>query len=167
MTNAENALRCKVIDQVKRFCGEVGVDVQLKQNAFQEISSQLDDVHTWEAIVLGWGSGVPPDPLNGKNIHLSSGRLHVHYPAQEKPFQAWEAAGDAVLEAMSGLPVEADRRRWWKIFMEIQALQQSTIYLYSPNEYAATRKRVGNVRAALLRPQTWWNFDELWARDGK
>lgn len=167
MTNAENALRCKVIDQVKRFCAVVGVDVQLRQVAFQEISSQLDDVHTWEAIVLGWASGVPPDPLNGKNIHLSSGRLHVHYPMQEKPFREWEAATDAVIGQMSQLTSEAERKSWWKVFLEINALQQSTIFLYSPNEYAATRKRVGNVRPSLLRPQTWWNFDELWARDGK
>ncbi len=167
MTNSENALRCKVIDQIKRFCAAVGVDVQLQQNAFQEISSQLDDVHTWEAIVLGWASGVPPDPLNGKNIHLSSGRLHVHYPGQKKPFQPWEAAADSILDVMSGLPVESERRPWWRVFLEIQAQQQATVYLYSPNEYAASTKRVGNVRAALLRPSTWWNFDELFVRDGK
>lgn len=167
MTNAENALRCKVIDQIKRFCGEVGVDVQLQQVAFQLISSQLDDIHTWEAIVLGWASGVPPDPLNGKNIHLSSGRLHVWYPQQEKPFTASEASGDAILEQMSGLPDARERRRWWRLFLEMNALEQRTIYIYSPNEYAASKLRVGNVRPSLLRPQTWWNFEELYSVDGE
>ena len=166
-TNVENAIRIKVIAQIKDFLAAVGVEVQLKPAAFQEISKQLDDVHEWEAMVLGWGSAVPPDPLNGKNIHLSSGRLHVWYPQQPKPFRDWEQAADSIISMMDRNPDPAARRPLWKLFIELQAQQQPTVYLYAANEYAASKSRIRNMRASLLRPSTWWNYEELWTEDGK
>ncbi|MCE9636366.1 MAG: ABC transporter substrate-binding protein [Planctomycetes bacterium] len=167
MTNVENPIRIKVIAQLKDFLAAVGVEAQLKPAAFQEISKQLDDVHQWEAMVLGWGSAVPPDPLNGKNIHLSSGRLHVWYPQQPKPFRDWETAADSIISMLDRNPDPEARRPLWALYLQLQANQQSTIYLYAPNEYAASRSRIHNRRPSLLRPSTWWNFEELWTVDGK
>jgi peptide/nickel transport system substrate-binding protein len=166
-TNVENPIRIKVIAQLKDFLAAVGVEAQLRPAQFQEISSQLDDIHQWEAMVLGWGSAVPPDPLNGKNIHLSSARLHVWYPQQPKPFADWEQACDSVISMMDRNPEVELRRPLWAIFLAIQAYQQPTIYLYAPNEYAASRNRIRNLRPSLLRPSTWWNYEELWTEDGE
>lgn len=167
MTNVENEARIKVIGQIKSDLARVGVEVVLRPVSFQELSSQLDDVHKWESLVLGWGSGVPPDPLNGKNIILSSGRLHCWYPQQTAPFTEWEKACDAVVAEMDREPDVEKRRPLWAKFLELQAQEQPIVYLYTSKSYAASKKRVGNVQAALLRPSTWWNYEELWVRDGK
>lgn len=167
MTNVENDTRVKVIAQIKNDWAAVGVEGVLHPVNFNELVSQLEDGHKWESIVLGWGSGVPPDPLNGKNIILSSARLHVWYPQQEKPCNEWEAACDAIVNEMSSEIDEGKRRLLWAKFLEKQAEEQPIIYLYASNAYAASKPRVKNMRASVLRPSTNWNVEELWLDDGK
>jgi len=167
MTNVENDTRVKVIAALKDDLAKVGIDVVLRPVSFQEISRQLDDVHQFESILLGWGSGVPPDPLNGKNIDLSSGRLHAWYPQQPEPATPWEKHCDDLIAQMDSKPEVADRKPLWAEFLKTHAEEQPLIYLYAANTYAASKKRVRNMRASLLRPSTWWNVDELWLADGK
>ena len=107
-------------------------------------------------------SAVPPDPLFGKNIHLSSGRLHVWYPAQEKPANAWEEKGDAILDKMASLPNADDRVPLWAEYLKHHAEGLPILYLYSQNAYAASKPRVRNLKPSVLRPQTWHNIEELW-----
>ena len=145
----------------------MGVEGVLRPVNFNELVAQLEDGHKWESIVLGWGSGVPPDPLNGKNIILSSARLHVWYPQQEKPCNEWEAACDAIVNEMSQELDEGKRRAHWAKFLEMQAEEQPIIYLYASNAYAASKPRVKNMRASVLRPSTNWNIEELWLDDAK
>lgn len=166
-TNVENEPRINTCARIKDDCGKVGIEVVLRPVSFQELITQLQDVHKWEAIVLGWASGVPPDPLNGKNILLSSGRLHAWYPRQPEPFTEWEKAGDAIVKRMDSEPDAAKRKPMWGEFLRLHAEEQPIVYLYAGNSYAATKTRVRNVRASLLRPSTWWNIEELWLEDGK
>lgn len=166
-TNVENEPRINTCGRIKDDCAKVGVEVLLRPVSFQELITQLQDVHKWEAMVMGWASGVPPDPLNGKNIHLTSGRLHAWYPMQPEPFADWEKRCDEIVEQMDREPDVEKRKPLWAKYLEIHAEEQPMIYLYSGNSYAATKTRLKNVRASLLRPSTWWNFEELWLEDGK
>src|SRR5204863_8191600 len=97
-------------------------------------------------MLLGWGSGVPPDPLNGKNILLSSGRQHVWYPAQPQPANEWEAENDKLIAAMSGEVDDKKRVPLWHTFLERMAQEQPIIYLFAQNAYAGATKRVMNVK---------------------
>lgn len=165
MTNVENPVRVRILSQLKADWSKVGVDVDLRPVTFNELVHELEDGHHWEGMLLGWGSGVPPDPLNGKNIHLSSGRLHVWYPMQEEPADDWERRGDAILAKMDATPDEEARRAIWADYLRLHAEWMPMLYLYAPNEYAATKPRVKNLRPSLLRPQTWYNLSELWVDD--
>lgn len=167
MTNVENNMRVKSIEQLKQDWAKVGVSVVARPVNFNELVTQLEDGHRWDAILLGWGSGVPPDPLNGKNILLSSGRLHFWHPQQAKPDQPWEAEVDALVERMTGLFEEKDRVPLWHQVLEIHAQQQPQMYLYAQNGYAAWKNRVKNVRCSVLRPMATYNAEELWLEDGK
>lgn len=167
MTNVENDTRIKVIAQIKNDWAAVGVEGLMRPVNFNELVSQLEDGHKWECIMLGWGSGVPPDPLNAKNIIHSSARLHVWYPQQPAPANAWEAQCDAIVEAMSQEIDEGKRKAHWAKFLELHAQDQPMIYLYASNAYAASKTRVKNMRASVLRPSTNWNIEELWVEDGK
>ena len=162
MTNVENPMRVAIIGQIRADWAAVGIDARTQPVNFQELVSQLMDGHDWDVILLGWGAGVPPDPLNGKNILLSSGRLHVWRPQQETPADAWEATGDRLINDMDREPDAKKRYELWKLYVAHETSSQPIVYLFSSNAYAATKKRVRNLRPSVLRPQTWWNVDELW-----
>jgi peptide/nickel transport system substrate-binding protein len=152
---------------LKQDWAKVGVAVVSRPVNFNELVTQLEDGHRWDAILLGWGSGVPPDPLNGKNIILSSGRLHCWHPQQASPDQPWEAEVDAIVATMSGLFEEKERIPLWHKVLEIHAQQQPQMYLYAQNGYAVWKSRVKNVRCSILRPMATYNAEELWVEDGK
>jgi peptide/nickel transport system substrate-binding protein len=167
MTNVENDTRVKIIGQLKNDWAAVGVEAVLLPRDFNSVTNAMDSTHKWEAIMLGWGSGVPPDPLNGKNILLSSGRLHNWYPQQPKPCNEFEAKCDAIIGTMSQELDVPKRVAMWAQLLELHAQEQPIIYLYANNTYAASKKRVMNSHPSILRPETWWNVDELWLEDGK
>ena len=79
---------------------KVGIQVNFKPIIFNDLVTSLRDSHRWDMILLGWGSGVPPDPANGKNITLSSGRLHAWNPQQPKPATPWESRIDSLMAMM-------------------------------------------------------------------
>lgn len=166
-TNVENNLRMQAMNQVKADWAAVGVALNTAPVGFNDLVNQLQDNHRWEAIVLGWASGVPPDPLQGANIHKSSGRLHCWYPQQPEPANAWEVENDRIFTAMQGEPDEAKRKPLWAQYLEHEAQGQNQIYLFAQNAYAAAKKRVKGIRASVLRPMTWFNSEELWLEDGK
>ena len=63
------------------------------------------------------------------------------------------------------MDLEPDREKRyeiWKRYVAHETAAQPIVYLFSSNAYAATKARVRNVRPSVLRPQTWWNADELW-----
>jgi peptide/nickel transport system substrate-binding protein len=161
-TNVENTTRVEILSQLKADWTAIGVEANVRPLTFQELVHELEDGHGWEVMLLGWGSAVPPDPLFGKNIHLSSGRLHVWYPAQEEPANEWEREADAILEKMAGLPDAADRKPLWAQYLKHHAEGLPILYLYSQNAYAASKPHVRNLKPSVLRPQTWHNIEELW-----
>ncbi len=161
-TNVENNTRVQILNQLKADWTAIGVEASTRPLTFQELVHELEDGHGWEAMLLGWGSAVPPDPLFGKNIHLSSGRLHVWYPAQAEPVNEWERQADAILEKMAGLPDAADRKPLWAQYLAHFAGGLPMLYLFSQNAYAASVPRVRNLQPSVLRPQTWHNIEELW-----
>ena len=76
-TNVENNLRTQVGNLISKDLLNLGLEVDFKAIAFNDLVTSLRDSHKWDMILLGWGSGIPPDPANGNNITLSSGRLYA------------------------------------------------------------------------------------------
>ena len=163
-TNVENTMRIKVLSQLKADWTAVGVETSVRPLTFNELVHELQDGHRWDTILLGWGSAVPPDPLYGKNIHLSSGRLHAWYPAQETPANEWERVGDALLDEMAGLPDAADRVPIWAKYLKHHAEGLPILYLFTQNAYAASKPDVMNVAPSILPPNTWHNIEDLWLK---
>ncbi len=165
-TNVENPTRVKVLGQLKADWAAVGIEANTKPVNFQELVHELEDGHGWEVMLLGWGSAVPPDPLYGKNIHLSKGRLHVWYPMQPEPANEWERIADALLDEMAGQPLDEKRAPIWKKYLDHHAAGLPILYLYSANAYAASKPTLRNLKPSLLRPNTWHNVEEIWI-DGR
>ena len=164
-TNVENNLRQQVGNLLSKNLISAGLDVNFKPIIFNDLVTSLRDSHKWDMILLGWGSGVPPDPANGKNITLSSGRLHAWYPQQPEPATEWEARVD---ELMAMMDEELDNKVRKKYYDEVQELIGQNIpmiYLIAANSYAAVQKdRLGNLWPSLLRPMLTWNIETIWKK---
>ena len=160
-TNLDNLPRQQIGTLIKEMWRKVGVKVAFKPIAFNDLVTSLQDSHRWDVIILGWGSGVPPDPANGKNITTSSGRLHAWHPQQKTPATEWEARVDELMGMMDQELKYETRKKYNDEIQELIARECPIVYMVSPNAYAAAKPTVGNVWPSVLRPQTTWNLESL------
>ena len=164
-TNVENNTRLQMCNLIKNDLAKVGIEVNFKALDFNGLVTRLRDSHEWDMILLGWGSGVPADPSNSKNINRSSGRLHVWYPGQPQPSPIeWERRVDVLV---GRLDRELDPVKRKAISDEIQievSKQIPILYLVAANQYALAKGSVGNLWPSLLRPTVTWNIEELYRK---
>ena len=164
-TNVESNLRQQLGALIQKDFRAVGVELHLKPVTFNDLSTSLRDSHRWESMILGWGSGVPPDPANSKHILLSHGRLHVWYPQQPAPQTAWEARVDELVGRMDQELDPIARKRMSDEILELTAEHAPLFYLAAGNAYAMAKPGLGNLWPSVLRPELSWNLDELYWRD--
>lgn len=162
-TNVENNLRQQVGNLISKDLGNLGLEINFKPIVFNDLVTSLRDSHKWDMILLGWGSGVPPDPANGKNITLSSGRLHAWYPQQPEPATEWEARIDQLMTMMDEELDDKVRKKYYDEVQELIGQNIPILYLIAANSYGAAQEgRIGNLWPSLLRPQMTWNLESLW-----
>jgi len=164
-TNVENNTRLQICNLLKNDLARVGIEVNFKAIDFNGLVTRLRDSHEWDMILLGWGSGVPADPSNSKNINRTSGRLHVWYPGQPQPSPIeWEREVDKLV---GRLDRELDPAVRKEISDQIQIAVSRHIpilYLVASNQYSLGKKSIGNLWPSLLRPSVTWNIQELYRK---
>lgn len=160
-TNTENSTRVQTITMLQKDLADVGLEVIPKPITFTTLVSMLQSQFNYEAFVLGWASGVPPDPLQSKAIVRSDGELHVWHPQQKKASREWEQRIDDLINTMAITVDQAERKTQYDQIQEILGNQQAMIFMYSPNLYVATRANIRNLKLDILRPYTYWNLYEL------
>ena len=57
------------------------------------------------------------------------------------------------------------RKAAWDRVQEIVYEQQPFIYLVNKNSLSAVSPAVANAQPVVLRPQTYWNIDQLYVRN--
>ncbi|MGE4619756.1 MAG: ABC transporter substrate-binding protein, partial [Planctomycetota bacterium] len=165
-TNVENNVRQQIGNMIAQDLKKVGIQVNFKPLIFNDLVTSLRDSHKWDMILLGWGAGVPPDPANGKNIVLSSGRLHAWYPQQPKPATPWEARIDQLMAMMDEELDDKIRKKYYDEVQELTGQNIPILYLIAANSYATVQKdRIGNLWPSLLRPMLTWNIETLWIKN--
>lgn len=166
-TNVDNVIRQQMGGLIKESLRKVGVKVNFHPLNFNLLVDKLQDSHEWDVILLGWGSGVPPDPANAKNITLSRSRLHAWHPQQKTPATEWEAKVDALSAKMDRELSYEKRKEYQDEIAALMSEECPIMYLVSPNAYSAAKKSVGNLWPSVLRPQLTWNVDEIYLKDGQ
>lgn len=162
MTNSENPTRKKVctylVDNLKR----IGVKVAFQDIPFNSMVTAVQDTHDWDAVLGGWSSANPPDPILMKNIVLSSGLLHYSYPQQKTPATEWEKQIDEAM-ARNGSTLDLAERK--KAFDEVSRLWSANlpeIDILASNYFVAAKNRFGNFKPSPLPLFTYWNIEELY-----
>ena len=166
-TNAENSTRIGMLNVIKDDLARLGVTAHIRPVPFNDLLTSLRSTRDFDALLLGWGAAVPPDPTQSKNVILSSGASHAWAPMQEAPATEWEKRMDALLYENAGTDDMAQRKKAWDELLKIFSDEQPQIQLVVQNFFVAGRKNIGNFRPALLRPTTHWNIEQMFKKDAK
>lgn len=161
-TNSENISRIQIGNLIKEDFKKLGLKVDLQPVPFNNLLTTLDDTFDYDAIILGWGSSVPPDPALTKNVLLSSGRHHMWNPMQEKPETEWEKRIDELVALNQGTLNLSERQNYYKEITKIWGEELPQIMLVSPNMYVGIKNKFGNIKPSVMRPYYDWNIDEIY-----
>lgn len=164
VTNSENPTRIALLNVLKDDFTKLGLEVNLQPVPFNDLVTALNESRNFEAVVLGWASGVPPDPAQMKNVLLSSGKSHNWYPSQKTPATPWEQKIDELMLKNMG---EFDSQKRTEIYHEVEAIfseELPQIGLIVAQDFVAGRKNLGNFMPSSLRPKAHWNLDQLFLK---
>jgi peptide/nickel transport system substrate-binding protein len=101
------------------------------------------------------------DPASVMNVWLSSGENHQWNPSQKTPATAWEAEIDRLMRLQASSLDDHKRKQYFDRVQEIAWEQEPFIYLVTKNALSAVSMSVANAHPVVLRPQVFWNVDEL------
>jgi peptide/nickel transport system substrate-binding protein len=161
-TNSNNPSRIQVCTVIKDNLKAVGIDVNFQPIPFNSMVDMLQKTHEWEAVVGGWQSGNPPDPVLMKNIVLSSGILHYSFPQQTTPSTPWEKQIDDLMAQNQRTIDLTQRKAQLAEVLKIWTENLPEIDLVAPNYFVAVKNKVGNMRPSPLPLYTYWNIEELY-----
>lgn len=142
-TNAENNDRVAIGNIVRQDWTKLGIRVTFAPEAFNTLVGKLTGTFNWEAIVIGLTGGI--EPINGKNVWLSSGGLHMWWPNQEKAATEWEAEIDRLFNQAESEVNQAKRKELYFRYQQIAAEQVPFMYFAYPKTQPAVRNTLGNV----------------------
>ena len=131
-------------DELKK----VGIKLNVKPVQFQKLVDSLTKAYDWQSVMISVGSNF--FPLEGPNVWLSIGPLHLWNPLQPKPATAWEAKVDELYwQGFSELyPVKA--KKIWDQYQRILLDQVPVMYTVYPVSFAAYRDKWRNIRSDSL-----------------
>ena len=142
-TNAENNVRVKLADVVRKDLESIGMHVHFTALEFNNLVDKLGSTYEWDCLLLGFTGGV--EPHFGKSVWHSSGQLHEWNPRQETPATEWEARIDEIFE-LGVQELDKDKRK--ELYDEWQVIvseQLPLIYTVLPESIFAVRNKFGNL----------------------
>lgn len=145
----------------------IGLNVTVEAVDFSRLVTRLSEPdYDWQAVVIGLGLTSGPEPYEHKTVWLSSGKLHLWYPRQNRPATDWEAEIDQIFQQAARETDDAKRRELYRRWQVIAATELPFIFLPSSNEMVAVRPGFGNLRPCSLGG-VLWNLEELFSLDAK
>jgi len=162
ISNKENQIREKIGVLLKEDMRKIGFDVSLQVLDFNDILTRTNESFDYEVCLLGMGAGTPPHPSMGRNVWVTTGRMHNWNPEQKTPATPWEAKVDELYHAMTRTFDVAEQK---KLHDEMQAIwceNQPTIYLVTSKRFVGVRNGIGNLKPTPLDPHLSHNLAELY-----
>jgi peptide/nickel transport system substrate-binding protein len=160
ITNAGNKYRERMATMIQQDLAAVGMRVNVVTLDFPSLIERITRTFDYEACLLGLVNN-DLDPNSQMNVWLSSAENHQWNPSQKTPATAWEAEIDALMRAQASTLDVKKRKQAVDRVQEIVWQQEPFIYLVNKNAMSAVSTRVHNAHPVVLRPQVYWNIDEL------
>ncbi len=162
ITNSNRPYRINMGTLIKDNLTRIGMDVTLQPLEPGLVTEKLQNTRDFDAIIMGWQSQVPPDPIIGKNTLLPSGNTYYAFPNQKEPSTEWEKRLQELITLNSKQINLADRQRSYNEAMRIWSEYLPDLELATSNYFVAAKNRFGNFKPSPLANFVYWNIDELY-----
>jgi peptide/nickel transport system substrate-binding protein len=160
ITNAGNPARESMATMIQEDLKKIGIKVNVATLDFPTVIERITQKFNYEACLLG-GVNADLDPNSQMNIWVSSAENHQWNPSQKSPATPWEAEIDTLMHAQASSGDEHKRKQYWDRVQEIAWEQEPFIYLVNKDALVAVAASVKKAQPSPLRPQTYWNVEEL------
>jgi peptide/nickel transport system substrate-binding protein len=139
---------------------KIGMKVNVVTLDFNSLLERITQSYNYEACLLG-NVNADLDPSSMRTAWQSGGEEHAWYPKQKSPATKWEAEIDDLLRAEATATDQRTRKQYWDRIQKIAWEQEPFIYLVNKDALVAISPSVKNAQPSALRPQAYWNIDEL------
>jgi peptide/nickel transport system substrate-binding protein len=163
-TNADNVLRVQMANFIRDDLARVGIACVTAPLDLNSLITNYREHFQYDAILLGLGSGVPPDPAMAQNAYRSSGMSHFWNVGQPHPETAPEAEMDRLIAANSGTLDPVERHRTLRELNQIWNEQVYTIWVPTVITRVPVSDRFGNVHPVTLPNRILWNIDRVFMK---
>ena len=160
ITNAGNKYRERMATMIQQDLAEIGIKLNIVTLDFPSLIERITRTFDYEACLLGLVNN-DLDPNSQMNVWLSSAANHQWNPSQKTPQTAWEGEIDKLMRAQASTLDDKKRKSYVDKVQEIAWEQEPFIYLVNRNALSAVSASLHNAHPGVLRPQVYWNIDEL------
>jgi peptide/nickel transport system substrate-binding protein len=160
ITNAGNKYRERMATMIQQDLSGIGIKLNVVTLDFPSLIERITHTFDYEACLLGLVND-ELDPNAQMNLWLSSADNHQWNPSQKTPATAWEAEIDKLMRAQASTLDPNKRKEDFDKVQEIAWQQEPFIYLVNKNALSAVSPAVHNAHPVVLRPQVYWNIDQL------
>jgi peptide/nickel transport system substrate-binding protein len=160
ITNAGNKARERMATMIQQDLAGIGVRLNVVTLDFPSLIERITRSFNYEACLLGLVND-DLDPNAQMNVWLSSSENHQWNPSQKTPATAWEAQIDTLMRAQAATLDVNQRKQEVDKVQEIVWREEPFIYLVNKNSLSAVSANLRNVHPVSLRPQVYWNIDQL------
>ena len=160
ITNAGNSYRERMAVMIQQDLQKIGVKVSVVTLDFPSLIERITQSFNYDAAILGL-TNVDLDPNGQMNVWLSSSENHQWNPSQKSPETAWEAEIDRLMRAQASATDSHKRKQSFDRVQAIVMEQAPFIYLVNRNALSAISTSLHGANPVVLRPQTYWNADQL------
>jgi peptide/nickel transport system substrate-binding protein len=160
ITNAGNKYRERMATMIQQDLSGIGIKLNVVTLDFPSLIERITHTFDYEACLLGLVND-ELDPNGQMNVWLSSSDNHQWNPSQKTPATAWEAEVDKLMRAQASTLDPKKRKEDFDKVQEIAWQQEPFIYLVNKNALSAVSPALRNVHPVVLRPQVYWNIDQL------
>jgi len=160
ITNAGNKYRERMATMIQQDLSGIGIKLNVVTLDFPSLIERITHSFDYEACLLGLVND-ELDPNAQMNLWLSSADNHQWNPSQKTPATAWEAEIDKLMRAQASTLDPKKRKEDFDKVQEIAWQQEPFIYLVNKNALSAVSPAVHNAHPVVLRPQVYWNIDQL------
>ncbi len=165
LTNAGHTEREATGVMIKQDLADLGIKVNFKPIEFNSLVNKLTNTLDWETAIMGL-TGSSLEPHGGKNVWNSNGPLHLFNRRlkNETDLLTWEKELDEIFEK-GALELDfAKRKKLYDQYQKIIYEEKPIIYLYSPLQMTAIRKKFGNIFPTPLGGAIH-NLDEIYVKE--
>ena len=160
ITNSGNKYRERMATMIQQDLTAIGIKLNVVTLDFPSLIERMTRTFDYEACLLGLVNN-ELDPNSQMNVWLSSAENHQWNPSQKTPAKPWEAEIDKLMRAQASTLNAAKRKEFVDKVQQIAWEQEPFIYLVNKNALSAVSPSLHNAHPVVLRPQVYWNIDQL------